>query len=307
MKLNPIYQKELKLRTRKKHMILVTLGYNLLLAFFGLFAFYITFTFGESSMGSGQYGSILNVYAVIVAIQFGFLLFIIPAVTATAVAEEREKQTLEILLITKIESLKVITGKLASSISFLVFLGISSLPILSLVFSIGGIRFWDLLEVIVLILVTAIYIGSIGLFFSTLYKRSSVATICSYMVMIALVAGTIGAVWGAFKIQEIMAQQLYTIGDIYPGKPDVGNWLLLLLVNPAVTCISMIERHTGTGIGLQGMFSRFGILDGWIMEYWFLISILIQLGIGTLCLIGAGKLLNPLKKKGAKARNRRVI
>lgn len=307
MKLNPIYQNELKLRARKKHMILITLGYNLLLAFFGLFAFYITFTFGESSMGSRQYRSILNVYAIIAAIQFGFLLFVIPAVTATAIAGEREKQTLEILLTTKIASLKVITGKLASSISFLVFLGISSLPVLSLVFSIGGIRFWDLLEVIVLILVTAIYIGSIGLFFSALYKRSSVATICTYVAMIALVAGTVGVVWGVSKIQEIMGLQLHTIGGAYAGKPDVGNWLLLLLLNPAVTCISMIERHTGTGIGLQGAFSRFGILDGWIMEYWFFASILIQLGIGILCLIGAGKVLNPIKKKGAKARNRRVI
>ena len=50
------------------------------------------------------YSGILTLYCVMAAMEFVMILLIVPASTAGAVAGEREKQTLDILLSTKIRS-----------------------------------------------------------------------------------------------------------------------------------------------------------------------------------------------------------
>lgn len=298
MNINPIYQKELRTSMRTIKTVFIILGYNALLALFALFAFYVSFHYNNKYEGVARYADILGVYSIIAISQFGLLLFLIPALTATAIAGERERQTLEILLTTNISPLRIIVGKLTSSISMMIILAISSLPILGLVFAVGGITFKDLLQVIVLIFVTGIYIGSIGIFFSCLYKKTSLATVFSYGTVLFLTAGTWGIIWGIARIYELNARAISDTITYYNISPDIGNWLLLLIMNPAITCYSVIESQIGSGEGMLRFFGNYGIVDGWIMDNWFLISILIQLVMSAILIMLSARLLDPLKKKG---------
>ena len=298
MRINPIYQKELKTSVRTIRTAFIILGYNGLLALFGLFAFFITFHYDARDVGMIQYADILDVYAIIAATEFGLVLFAIPALTSASISGEREKQTLEILLTTNISPIKIITGKLASSISMLVLLAISSLPVLGLVFSIGGISLNDLLIFVLLIVVTAIYVGSIGMFFSTLFKKTTLATVSTYGVLLFQTLGTLVILWGIAVIYELKIPVVTTLDTVYSESVDIGNWLFLLLINPAITCFSMIESQVGTGSELYNLFDEFGRVEARIFDNWFYISIGVQLLLSILFILLSGRLLNPLKKKG---------
>lgn len=134
---NPVLIKELKLRFRSVKSSVGLLFYLLALS---------TFVFGmifmaTSFTGSGFFRPEESYYMFIVLtyIQLGLVLFITPGLTAGTISSEREKQTLTILLTTAQKSWQIIFGKLASSLSFLVLMLISGLPIYSLVFLFGGV------------------------------------------------------------------------------------------------------------------------------------------------------------------------
>ena len=296
MKINPVYLKELKTSVRTMKTSMILLGYNGLLALFGLFAFLIIFRFDIRNGGVIEYAAILKVYFIIGAVEFALMLFIIPSITAASIASEREKQTLELLLITKQSPLQVIIGKLLSSISTMVLLAFSSLPILALVFSIGGISISDLLEFMILIIVTAIYIGSIGLFFSTLFKKTTFATVSTYGSVLFLTIGTLVILWGISLLYQ------FNVSDSLRGyeSGDIGNLLYFLLINPAITCFSMIESQIGTGSSFIEFFSYFGTISGNVLNYWFIISLIVQLTISGILIWISSLLLDPLRKKSYK-------
>lgn len=299
MNINPVYLKEIKTSVRTMKTSMILLGYNGLLTLFGLFAFLIIFRFDIRNGDVIEYAAILKVYSIIGAVEFALMLFIIPSITAASIASEREKQTLELLLITKLSPLQVIIGKLVSSISTMVLLAVSSLPVLALVFSIGGISIIDLLQFMVLIVVTAIYIGSIGIFFSTLFKKTTFATVSTYGSVLFLTVGTLVILWGINLLYQI------NIPDNINGYEgaDGGNLLYILLINPAITCFSMIESQIGTGSNLSDFFDNFGTFSENALNYWFKLSIVVQLTISGIMIWMSALLLNPLKKtKGKRKR-----
>ena len=164
--LNPVYKIGLKQSARTKKTVVLLLVYNFLLAGLGLLVFYLTFDREGRMRENIAYSGILTLYCVMAAMEFVMILLIVPASTAGAVAGEREKQTLDILLSTKITPFHIVTGKLAASISMVILLAVSSMPVLAIVFSIGGITLSDMFTFLLLLGVTAVYIGSIGIFFS---------------------------------------------------------------------------------------------------------------------------------------------
>ena len=304
MKINPVYQKELKTSVRSFRTAFILLGYNGILALFGLFAFYVTFEYDSRYGGTVDYSAILRIYAIITAAEFGLVLFTVPALTAASISSEREKQTLEILLTTKLTPFQIILGKLASSISLIILLAFSSLPVLAIVFTIGGVTLKDFTEFMLLIVSTAIFIGSIGIFFSTLFKKTTSATVSTYGVLMFLGLGTLAILWAIRIIVEIKVNQL-SAGAIYKPDPDIGNWILVLLINPAVTFFSMIEDQIGTGSRLTAFFGNFGTISLSIQRYWFFISIFWQLVVSVILLGCSAKLLNPLQERFCKKKRRR--
>lgn len=294
-RINPIYLKEIRIGVRTKKTGAVLFLYNGIIALFGLFFFYVVFDAGIRYSGRINYSGILGIYVAIVALEFALVLFTIPGLTSGSISGEREKQTLDILLTTSLSPMQVIKGKLASSISVMILLAFSSLPILGLIFSIGGITIWNFLEFLILIIVTAIFIGSIGIFFSTLYKRTTAATVSSYGVLLFLVIGTFVIVWAIKLVLQIRLVNQVADNSVY-YYADIGNWILLLLINPAVTCFSMLQEQIGTGYDMSRLLSDYGIISDVIINNWFLISLLIQLLISVILNIWSAHLLDPLHK-----------
>ena len=117
-----------------------------------------------------------------------------PAFTASAISGEREHQTLDLLAATPISSLAIVLGKLVSSLTWIFLLIVASIPVMALVFVFGGVGPEDLIRAYVVLFATAIGLGSVGLFFSALVRRSVAATGLTSVATLVFLIGTF-VVW----------------------------------------------------------------------------------------------------------------
>lgn len=293
---NPVFKKELKQTARMKRTALLILFYNFALALFGLFAFYITFHAKGTYHTYINYADILNIYMIITGIEFILILFLVPALTAGSIVGEREKKTLDILLTTKMTPGQIVTGKLMASLSTMVLLAFSSLPVISIVFSVGGITLWDLVKFMIFLMVTAVYIGSIGILFSTLCKRTTTATVSTYAVMLLLVVGIAALLFGIVLIYNIRTWGFADYNNIIWINSGIGKLVFLLFLNPFISYTSMLRDQIGYMGGLMNGIIVSGNLGSFTSNYWFAISMGIQLLLSAVCLKAASIILSPLKR-----------
>lgn len=185
---NPVLMKELKLRFRNAKSFSGVVFYLIALTLF-IFAFFSIVT---GFMGSGFFRPTDSfiLFCCLTSLQMGLVLFMTPALTAGAISTEREKQTLNILLTTTQTSAQIIMGKLLSSVSFLVLILFATMPLYSLVFLFGGISPGQLFAVFFFFLLTVFSIGSVGILFSTITKKTIVSMISTYGTTIFLTVFT---------------------------------------------------------------------------------------------------------------------
>jgi ABC-2 type transport system permease protein len=187
---NPIVAKEYRSRMRTWRSPLALMVYILLLGGLGWAIFAAMASASQSQYGGSTptYGQTLFQYLVL--FQMLLLAFITPAVTAGAISGERERQTIDLLFVTLIRPFSIIWGKLLASISFILLLLLLSVPIFSLVFLFGGIEMDQVVAAFVLMAVTALTLGTLGIAFSTLLRRTLPATVAAYAAAFLLLAGS---------------------------------------------------------------------------------------------------------------------
>lgn len=291
VRINPVYKKELKISVRSVRLSLIIFGYNALLALIGLLTFY--FSFDANGYRNVNYSNMILVYVMISILEFALILFVVPAFTANAIAGEREKQTLEILLTTTLKPEQIVIGKLMSSLSTIILLVFSSAPIMSIVFAVGGIRFWDLAQFMLFACITAVFIGSIGIFFSSMFKKTVPATVFTYGTVVTLIGGTVVFLMIVYLLMlQHYESVYYASGAMGTYKtPELGGMTYLLLINPAVTIFSLISKQYGSMDTLKEFFRAFGGIDEAVINYWYYISVAVQLVLsGVFLKLAAWKL-----------------
>jgi len=183
--------KEYRSRMRTWRSPLAMMIYVLLIAGLG-FAIFSSIASTSSSFNgqAANYGETLFLYLVI--FQMILLAFITPGLTAGAISSERERQTIDLLFVTRIPPFSILWGKLLASMSFVVLLLLLSVPIFSLVFLFGGIELDQVAYTFLVTVVAALTLGLIGIAFSTWLRRSLAATVASYVGAFVLLFGTLG-------------------------------------------------------------------------------------------------------------------
>lgn len=233
MKLNnPVLSKEIKLRFRSPKSFVGILFYLIAMCIFVFGFIFMTMHMNGTSYFRPEESFIL--FTILSFIQLGLVLFITPGLTAGAISTEREKQTLPILLTTSQSSFQIISGKLLSSIAFLLLLIVAAFPIYSLVFLFGGISPADFGLVFVYLFVTLLAIGSLGVMYSTLIRRTIVSMIATYgtMLFLSIITGFL----------FLMIIQLTMFGQMGMGAVRtsyVGHFLAS--INPGVLMASLLS------------------------------------------------------------------
>jgi ABC-type transport system involved in multi-copper enzyme maturation permease subunit len=198
--------------------------------------------FGSSAaFASTQIGT--TVFAGLLFLETLLVTFLAPAFTTGAISQEREKQTLDLLVATPISSLSIVLGKLFSALAWVFILVIASIPLTGIVFVFGGVAPEDLVRGYIVLIVDAIGLGCIGLFFSALLRRTLAATVAAYFLVLSV---TLGAtfVWGFLTATNTQVEQVQPDGSFSVTRrapPEAILWF-----NPFVADVDVL-CPTGTG------------------------------------------------------------
>lgn len=279
MNINPVLQKELKLRMRGWRAA-ATIG--IYLGFLALTAYFITVVARQDYYRSTIDPELsVGSYIALAVMQFVLISFIAPALTTGAISGEREKQTLDLLLCTRMTPLSIVAGKLFASISQIILLIIASLPIFSIVFLFGGISVKELLQLFGFFIIIALTFGSIGIFFSSYFKRTTAANVLSYGTIVFLYFGTI-----FFTVLYLVATQNDNYQGLFP----------LLYANPLMGFTSILWEQFGRGVFdfLPGFrFSGQGAakaISPWV------INMIFNIILSAVLLLSSAHRINPMRK-----------
>ena len=141
-------------------------------------------TYASAMVGRGVFSGLLMLQTLMVAV-------LAPAATAGAISSEREHQTLELLTVTPISSIAIVVGKLFSALAWIFVLVLASIPVTALVFVFGGVAPDDVVRGYAVLLATVVGLGSIGIFFSALTRRTGAATGLTFVATLVLMVGSV--------------------------------------------------------------------------------------------------------------------
>lgn len=231
---NPVLVKEIKLRFRTLKSFTGILFYLIAMSIFVFGYIFLTTSFSGSEFFRPDQSRTL--FSMLTFIQLGLILFITPGLTAGAISGEREKQTLNMLLTTSQSSFQIIFGKLSSSIAFLLLLLVAGLPVYSLVFLFGGISPGQLGLNFLFLILTMIAVGSIGVMFSTIIRKTIVSMIATYGTMIFL-SGVTGFF---FLISSQMSRYGMAMGGTIKTDPEYLTHIWAS-INPVVLFFTFLQ------------------------------------------------------------------
>jgi ABC-type transport system involved in multi-copper enzyme maturation permease subunit len=185
-----VLTKELKTRMRGRRAAIIITAYLVLLAGIGALMLYTQqqqFRYGYSMYSVAAMGS--QIFTVLSLLQMFLVVFIVPGLTGAAIAGERDRQTLDLLLATQVPSLAIVLGKILSSLSYVFMLLLAALPVFSLAFLFGGVSPRQVGLSFVISLASALTLGTIGVFLSVMVRRGQIATVLAYSVTFLLLIG----------------------------------------------------------------------------------------------------------------------
>lgn len=239
--LGPVFTADLRSHTRRPRLLWLRLFFLLMLLALFLFTYSAMPTYLSKSQATviSDYASqFVTLYMVG---QFFFLLIIGPTYVASAIAEERQRGTLDYLFTSDLTSREIIVGKYLSRLMLLLQYVVIGLPILALVQLIGGVS----MELILgLMLGTAGCLASLTaltLLFSVMSKNSKNALIRTFMFAVALLI-----LWVILYITHHSG----FLGSILP--PEMTPFVLqaseqLLHLNPVYTTIQLRSILASSG------------------------------------------------------------
>ncbi len=189
---NPVLVKELRGRMRGPRAYLFLTG---TLALLGVvtYGLYRLARLSTQSMGSGPPGAVIGqgMFTGLVFLTLLVICAIAPSFTAGAISGEHERKTFDMLMATPLRPASVLFGKLIASLSYVALLVLAAVPLVSLSYVFGGVATEDMLQALLLLLGYALTFSVIGLFFSTLFRRTGRATVASYITLAVFAVGTV--------------------------------------------------------------------------------------------------------------------
>ena len=270
--------------SRSIRMMAILFVFNSILAAVALFNMY-SVAEQVRTTAEIQYSQFLDLYTFVSSIEFIMLLFIMSALTASSISGERERQTLELMLTTTMEPRDMVLGKLASSLVTMLVLAVSGLPVQALVFVYGGLCHG----------VVAILTGSIGIFYSSVLRRSTVSTVCSYVTVVALTAGTMAVNLFAYRM-ALRAANSYASNLNASEMASSGILRYLFLFNPAVSFYNVINGQAGSGDMRKWFEPLFGVFpDNAITAHWTACSLILQCILAMVLIAAAVWAITPGK------------
>lgn len=215
--------------------LLVTAHLLVLSTLIGLI--YLVFSTSNPSFSSLQDRQLFSklIFSVLVIFELVMVTFITPALSAGSFTMEKERHTYDLLRVTSLSSPALVFGKVASVLSFIFLLLLTSIPILSPSFIIGGVLDMEIFLSYATLVASAFAFSSIGILFSSLINRTLVAIVLTYACAVFLMFGIPIMLVTALVI--VQTGNLARVEDLSPAI--YSAWLMI-----GLTAISMSPLAT---------------------------------------------------------------
>jgi ABC-2 type transport system permease protein len=284
---NPLIIKDGVSRMRSWRAPVVLTLYVGLLGLFGYALFVLlTLSLLGQRTGSAQIGG--TVFEALAFFQLSLVSLFAPALAAGAISGERERQTFDVLLISRVTAFGIVWGKLVASVAFMLLLILAALPLFAAVFLFGGIDFGQFVVSQLLIVTTAVSIGAVSLFISSVFRRTLPSTVLAYGVAFAGMVGTfvLGQLFSFAIFIRTAAGGTATGTDLHPflfANPYTAMWIILNQPNGAA-------MHVGRLLQLLFLLPGRASTAGPSLEPWQAV-ILLQIVLVAASVFGAVQLV----------------
>jgi len=260
---NPILSLDLRTRMRGARAVVIQLVYLVVVLGFMAYAVWL-YERGLAGTTGRWYGPDVSkqLYHFILITQAVVLCLLTPAFTAGGISIEREQQTLDMLLITRLSPAKLVWGRLLAAGGFAALLLLTSAPLLGICFLLGGVSPEEVGYSYVTLMLTALLFGGFGICASAYTQRTVAATIAAFLIALAYLtvtcvalitsesplagsAGPSGLVGlNPFGAIFFSAEPTTLFGLTMPcGLPSAVLLSLAVFVMPTLAIEKLAERH----------------------------------------------------------------
>lgn len=169
----------------------------------------------------------------------GAMCLFVPALAGTAIVHERERETLEALLLTTLNPGAIVLAKLVNALLFYTLIILSIFPTFGTVMFLVGLSAGEIVERMIALYVTTLACASVGLLCSAFFRRTIVALVMSYVGMLMICGGVavLLAVLASLLSWSETAKGIY---EFYTSA--LAQWcppLKRILDEPAILLISL--------------------------------------------------------------------
>jgi ABC-2 type transport system permease protein len=229
---NPVVLKELRGRMRGARAFVVLSIYLGLVIFFMALTYTTQLTDQSVSSGDldgGEIGRLL--FTVVIYVELFLVMFITPTVTTNAISGEHERQTYDLLRTTLLPERSLVGGKLFSALAYILLLLLATIPLQSIALVFGGVALNEIIVLQLVLLMTAVFFGAVGIYFSAVTRRTLRANMLTYVVMIGVII---------FPVILLLIAEPVLNGGLSAGG-EIAYYIvggIVVTINPAATMIA---------------------------------------------------------------------
>ena len=150
----------------------------------------------------------------IVRWQFVGIYLFLPVLTCGAITSEKERQTLQLLQLTKLSGMTILLEKLFSRLMEMGTFLLLSLPLAAMAYGLGGVEEGDILKAVYVLVITSLQVGCFSLLCSTWFRTTAGSMVAVYLI------GGAGMICGSWLLR------LLSFTDNFSDHALSGPWVL---------------------------------------------------------------------------------
>jgi len=258
--LGPVFQRELVLAPRRPKLFLARTVYVIVLLILMCTAWLVVAgtqiirNVGDMS----RFGAVL--FQILAPLQLAVAIFGSAMIAASAVAQEKDRRTLILLLMTRMTSTELVLGKLFASLLSIVAMLVAAVPVFMMIPLFGGVSFAQVFQAFLVTGAAVLAAGSLG---STLalWREKTFQTLA--MTALALVAWV--GVWEALHLLAADRQLA-----LWP----IERWATTLSPYAAIMATTRPSFAAESGqFWAGGGFSLFALATALVLNLWAIVRV----------------------------------
>lgn len=265
----PLLVKELAEQSTRKRTYVIRTIYAVLLFGFATLIFWAN-VYQEINSPFDVLGRGREMFMTVLALQFAGVYLFMPAITCGVLTSEKERNTIGLLLLTKLGPTTILLEKLLGRLVPMGTFLLLSLPLMGFSYALGGVTQRELWIGIWALFITVLQVGAVALACSAFFRTTVQAFIATYIIGILMYFGPV-----------MLGEMSYPISEFFGGLANLYNGIWNHLAEAVFSHgpLSILSEFLGTPpagsqLSLQkydfpGLFlAPVMLIDQWNMALW---------------------------------------